>query len=106
MDRIEGLGRPAATAPRVHPLVQRKALVTIPGASRQLGLSQPTVTSALDRLTKLNMVHEMTGRRRGKVFVYTTFLNLLSEGTEPLPPRGSAPHISVCIMGWIAAILD
>ena len=45
MDRIEGLGRPAATAPRVHPLVQRKALVTIPGASRQLGLSQPTVTS-------------------------------------------------------------
>lgn len=29
-DRIEGLGRPAATALRVHQLSQRKALVTIP----------------------------------------------------------------------------
>jgi Fic family protein len=88
-DRIEGLGRPATTAMRVHQLLQRKALATIPGASRQLGLSQTTVTSALDRLTKLGIVHEMTGRRRGKVFVYTTYLNLLSEGTEPLPPGRS-----------------
>lgn len=70
----------------MHQLLQRKALVTIPGASRQLTLSQPTVTSALDHLRKRGIVHEMTGRRRGKVFVYTAYLNLLSEGTEPLPP--------------------
>ena len=68
----------------MHQLLQRKALITIPGASRQVGLSQPTVTGALDHLTKLGIVHEMTGRRRGKVFVYATYLNLLSEGTEPL----------------------
>lgn len=65
---------------------QRRALSTIPTASLQLALSQPTVTSALDHLIKLRIVHEMTGRRRGRVFVYTTYLNLLTEGTEPLPP--------------------
>jgi hypothetical protein len=30
-------------------------------------------------------VRETTGRQRGKVFVYGTFLDLLSEGTDPLP---------------------
>ncbi len=83
--RIEQLGRPAATALRLHEMLQRKALTTIPHASRQLGLSQPTVTSGLAHLRRLGIVHESTGRQRGRVFVYSEFLNLLSEGTEPLP---------------------
>ena len=83
--RIEQLGRPAATAARLHHFLQRRALTTIPDASRHLGLSQPTVTSAIDHLRKLGIVRETTGRRRGKVFVYGGFLDLLSEGTDPLP---------------------
>ncbi len=31
------------------------------------------------------IVRETTGRQRGRVFVYGTFLDLLSEGTDPLP---------------------
>ena len=83
--RIEQLGRPAATAMRLHQFLQRRGLTTIPDASRQLGLSQPTVTSAIGRLRKLGTVRETTGRRRGKVFIYGGFLDLLSEGTDPLP---------------------
>jgi Fic family protein len=83
--RVEALGRPAATALRVHSFLQQRALTTIPDASRRLGLSQPTVTSALAHLRTLGIVRETTGRQRGKVFVYGTFLDLLSEGTEPLP---------------------
>jgi Fic family protein len=83
--RIEQLGRPAATALRLHQFLQRRALTTIPGASRQLGLSQPTVTSAIAHLRDLGIVRETTGRQRGKVFVYGAFLDLLSEGTDPLP---------------------
>ena len=81
---IEPLGRAAATALRLHQLLQRRALVTIPAASRQLGLSQPTVTAAIEQLMRLGIVHETTGRRRGRVFVYGAYMNLLSEGTEPL----------------------
>lgn len=83
--RVERLGRPAATAMRLHQFLQRRGLTTIPDASRQLGLSQPTVTSAIGHLRKLGIVRETTGRQRGKVFVYGAFLDLLSEGTEPLP---------------------
>ncbi|WP_158925862.1 Fic family protein [Acidisphaera sp. S103] len=83
--RIEQLGRPAATALRLHQFFQRRGLTTIPAASRHLGLSQPTVTSAIAHLRKLGIVRETTGRLRGKVFVYGAFLDLLSEGTDPLP---------------------
>ena len=83
--RIERLGRPAATALRLHQFLQRRALTTIPLASRQLGLSQPTITRAIAHMQKLGIVHETTGRQRGNVFVYGAFLSLLSEGTDPLP---------------------
>lgn len=83
--RIEALGRPAATALRLHQFFQRRGLTTIPDASRHLGLSQPTVTSGIAHLQALGIVRETTGRQRGKVFVYGAFLDLLSEGTDPLP---------------------
>ena len=83
--RIEQLGRPAATALRLHQLLQRRGLTTIPDASRRLGLSQPTVTSAVAHLQAMSIARETTGRQRGKVYVYGTFLDLLSEGTDPLP---------------------
>ena len=83
--RVEQLGRPAATALRLHQFLQRRALTTIQDASRHLGLSQPTVTSALAHLQALGIVRETTGRQRGRVFVYGAFLDLLSEGTDPLP---------------------
>ena len=70
---------------RLHQFLQRRALTTIQDASRHLGLSQPTVTSALGHLQALNIVRETTGRQRGRVFVYGAFLDLLSEGTDPLP---------------------
>ena len=83
--RVEQLSRPAATARRLHELLQRRVLTTIPDASRRLGLSQPTVTAGLGHLQALGIVKESTGRQRGRVFVYREFLDLLSEGTDPLP---------------------
>jgi Fic family protein len=70
---------------RLHQFLQRRALTTIQDASRHLGLSQPTITSGLMHLQDLNIVRETTGRQRGRIFVYGAFLDLLSEGTEPLP---------------------
>jgi Fic family protein len=59
--------------------------VSIPAAAKQLGLSQPTVTKALDHMQRLSIVREATGRRRHRIFVYDRYLSLLAEGTEPIP---------------------
>lgn len=82
--RIEGLGRAAGTALRVHQALSRRPLTSIPQAARELGLTYPTVAAALGHLSRLGIVHELTGRARGKLYVYREYLDLLSEGTDPL----------------------
>jgi Fic family protein len=84
--KIEALGRSASNPLRLHQLLQRRTLITIPETARLLKLSQPTVTSSLKHLIDLGIVREMTGRQRDRVFVYQRYLDILAEGTDPLPP--------------------
>ena len=82
--RIEALGRPAASALRVHEHLKERLLGTVAGMSRRLGVSAPTVAKSLRHLESLGVVKETTGRRRGRVFVYDACLKVLAQGTEPL----------------------
>ena len=79
---IETLGRPAGSALRVHQLLQTKPIVSIPSAARTLGLTAPTVATALGHLQRLGLVHELTQRRRHRLFAYEQYLALLNHGTE------------------------
>jgi Fic family protein len=74
---IHGLGRGAASALRVHELAGRRIVLTASGTASQLGLSVPTVNAALARLEATGILREVTGRRRGRVFVYDAYLDLL-----------------------------
>ncbi len=85
-DAIQTLGRRSASAFRVHDLMQRRPLVTIQVASKELKLSLPTVGKALERLVDLGIVREVTGKQRRRVFAYRSYLDVLDRGTEPLPP--------------------
>lgn len=82
--RIEELGRPAASALRVHQLLQQKPLTGINDAAEKLKLSPPTVAKSIEHLEQLGIVRETTGRQRGRKFVYGEYLNILNRGTEPL----------------------
>jgi len=83
--RIEGLGRPAGSALRVHQLVQRKPIISVPAAATQLGISAPTVRKSIHHLVDLGILREASGKKRGQTFVYDSYLNILTQGTEPLP---------------------
>ena len=82
--KIAGIGRAAGSALRLHELLRQKPLLTIPAASRELGLSVPTVGSAFSHLEKLRVVREVTGKRWARLFAYSDYLAILSEGAEPL----------------------
>jgi len=82
--RIEALGRPSGSALRVFHYAQTNPILSIQNASKALGISFPTVTTAIQHLEKLGVLHELTGRQRGRLFVYGKYLAILSEGTEPL----------------------
>jgi Fic family protein len=83
-NRIQKIGRAAASALRVHEYMQQKPLVAIGTVAEELKLSIPTVTVALDHLVHLGIAKEVTGKRRARVFGYSRYLKILSEGTEPI----------------------
>jgi len=70
---------------RLHHLMNRRPLFTIGSAMGELGLTYPTVSSAVRAMQGLGMVDEVTGRGRDRIFTYREYLSVLNEGTE-LPP--------------------
>ena len=84
LKRIEALGRPAASVPRVFPYSQTPPILTIPATAEKLGPSFPTVSGAIGHLRKLGVLREITGKQRRRLFVYPAYMTILNEGTEPL----------------------
>ena len=82
---IKTLGRSAASVFRVHDFLQRRPMITIQAAAKELALSLPTVGKSLDHLIALGIVVETTGKRRNRLFAYRRYLSVLDQGTEPLP---------------------
>ena len=80
--RIHQLGRAAATALRVHDLAVKRVVVKPPRAAQALGLSEPPVYGAIARLEEVGILREVTGRARGKAYVYGEYMDILNEGTE------------------------
>lgn len=83
--KIAEIGRGAGSALQVHQFLERKPLVVIPEMVKALNLSTPTVTAALQNLEGIGIVREVTGKQRGRIFVYDAYLKILERGTEPLP---------------------
>jgi hypothetical protein len=46
--------------------------------------SRKNVTVALNHLVRLGIAKEVTGKRRARLFGYSRYLKILSEGTEPI----------------------
>ena len=84
--RIQAIGKPAGSALRVHHHLERKPMTTVQAAARALDLTEPTVRSSFVHLLKLGIAKEISGRQRGQVFAYESYVHILSEGTEPLTP--------------------
>ena len=82
-EKVAQLGRPAASALRVHELLQKRPLLSIPAATKELSLSEPTIAKAMEHLAKLGIARETTGKRRHRIFAYIHYLDALNRGTEP-----------------------
>jgi Fic family protein len=76
-ERIHALGRGAASALRVHELAGRRIVLSASRTAAELQLSAPTVNAAFARLEQVGVLREVTGRKRGRLFVYEAYLELL-----------------------------
>ena len=82
--KIDRLGRAAASAFRLHQLLQKRPLLPVPDAASALTLSRTAVTNALERMAEAGIVRDIASRGRKRVFAYQAYLDILSEGTEPI----------------------
>jgi DNA-binding Lrp family transcriptional regulator len=79
--RLHDLGRGSPTALRIHDHVVRYVVMSIPRTADLLELAEPTVANGVRRLETAGILREATGRRRGRIYVYDRYLELLNEGT-------------------------
>jgi Fic family protein len=77
-------GRVASTMLRLHQALQERPIQTATQLARRTTLSMPAVNKGLGALKEMGVVRELTGRRRNRVFSYAPYVQILSEGTEPL----------------------
>lgn len=80
-DRIGTLGRISGSALRVHYALQQHPIQTVLTVTQRTGLTVPTVTAVMKALEAQGVVRELTGKRRGRVYSYQQYLQLLDEGT-------------------------
>ena len=85
-DQLRTLGRAAGSALRVHHELLARPINTSQTLARSTGLTPMTVNKSLEHLRQLDIIRELTGQRRNRIFAYTQYINILNEGTEP--PEG------------------
>ena len=82
--KIEASGKSTAAVLTVHHCLQSQPVATTAKIRDSCHLSLPTILGSFSALESLDIVQEITGRDRHKVFVHDQFLGLLQPGTEPL----------------------
>jgi cell filamentation protein, protein adenylyltransferase len=76
--RIATLGRAATSALAVHQALQRQPMSTSESLVKITGLTAATVNKSLAHLQRLDVVQELTNRKRGRIFSYRQYVAKLS----------------------------
>lgn len=82
-EKIHGLGRGAASVHLVHHALLESPIASPVWLAKKTHLSPATVNSCLQHLEKLNIVSEITGKQRNRRFIYSEYVALMNQGTEP-----------------------
>ncbi|WP_349656685.1 Fic family protein [Xanthomonas sp. 10-10] len=82
--RIAALGQRAGNVGLVFEQFARRVVLAVPQVAPTLSLSAPTIRAAVRTLQELEIVNELTGQQRHRIFAYHAYLDILSEGAQPL----------------------
>jgi Fic family protein len=79
---IQGMGRIAGSAARVHTVLCKTPFIMSSTASSQTKLTPSTVNKALKALIKEGIVSEVTNKKRNRLFVYKKYIDIINDGME------------------------
>lgn len=76
-------GRSLGSVLRVHSALQARPIASIDRICEMANMTFPTASKAIDILTTLGIVREITGKQRNRAYAYHQYLSILNEGAEP-----------------------
>jgi Fic family protein len=66
-------------AMRLHDFLLERPRLTVSVAAERLGVAFPTANKLVERFCELELLEEITGRKRNRVFSYAPYLALFEE---------------------------
>ena len=72
------------SAHKIHGLLKQKAIINIADTASSLDISLPTARKTLKLLADIDIVKEIKGTGKTKLYVYHRLIELLEEGTNPI----------------------
>lgn len=82
--KIEDTGKSAASALIIFNYLKQHPITDTNKIAKLCKLTLPKVLRSLENLEALNIVRETTGKTRHRIYVYQGYLDLLSDGMEPI----------------------
>lgn len=82
--KISKLGRAKFSCQRVFEYLKQLPQVNVSLLANELNMTAPPIRNALNHLTSLGILKEISGKKRDKIYVYDQYLKILEEGTDPL----------------------
>ena len=84
VSRIQRQGRIASSALRVHRAMQERPIISLQEAGTRAGLASTATATGMRALEELGIARELTGQARDRRYGYQRYIDIMSEGTEPL----------------------
>jgi len=79
---VQQQGRYAGTLSQIHCVMQRRPVATAAWIKQETSLAPATIQSGLQKLEGLNILQEMTGKQRDRVYAYREYITILNRGND------------------------
>lgn len=79
-ERIAELGRVSGSTIQVYEVLTQKPISSTLTIGEAVDLSPATINKCLNQLEMLGMIEEITGRKRDRVYAYSQYIKVMSEG--------------------------
>jgi len=87
--KISSFGNKGNSALKLHHIIQTRPIFSVPAIKKILEdqgrvISEPTAYSAVSFLENVGIVREITGKPRHRMYIYSEYMKILDEGTQPI----------------------
>ena len=83
---IDQQGRSRFNLAKIHDHFRQRPISNSLSLRKATGLAPATIETALKKLCDLNILSELTNKKRDRVYAYKAYIDILSEGNE-LPTK-------------------